>query len=180
MGEYQTQRKVKLFCGILYSDPEIFDKVKTILEKEFSKIDYISQTIKFSYTSYYNLEMGEEIYRLYLSFIDLIYPTQLADIKKKTNEIEDIFKNDGKRRINIDPGYISLSNLVLATTKNYSHRIAISKEIYAEVTLIYKKNSFTPLEWTYPDYKDPQNILSFDKIRKILSNQLKDKNIDLS
>jgi len=175
MGEYQKQKKVKLFCAILYSDKEIYENCLKILEKDFSKIDYISNEIPFSYTSYYRPEMGEEIYRLYISFSDLIYPYKLAEIKKRTNDIENYFKVEGKRKINIDPGYISLSNLVLATTKNYSHRIAISPEIYAEVTLIYEKNSYKPLEWTYPDYKDPQNIIHFNNIRNILAKQPKEK-----
>lgn len=175
MGEYQKQKKVKLFCGILYSDIDIFNKAKDLLEKEFSKIDYISETILFDYTDYYIEEMGNPIYRLYLSFESLIYPYQISDIKKRTNDIENILKVDGKRKVNLDPGYISMSNLVLATTKNYSHRIALSPEIYAEVTLIYRNNSFCPLEWTYPDYKDPNNILIFNNIRKILSKQLKEE-----
>jgi CRISPR/Cas system CSM-associated protein Csm4 (group 5 of RAMP superfamily) len=174
MGEYQKQKKVKLFCAILYIDKTIYTNALEILEKDFSKIDYISSEIPFSYTSYYQPEMGNQIYRLYLSFSELIYPYQLADIKKRTNDIENYFKVNSNRKINIDPGYISLSNLVLATTKNYSHRIAISPEIYAEVTLIYKKNSFNSLEWTYPDYKDPQNIIHFNNIRNILAKQLKE------
>lgn len=175
MGEYYQQKKVKLFCGILYSDEHIFNKAKDILENEFSKIDFISETIYFDYTNYYDDEMGTPIYRLYISFTKLIYPYLISDIKKRTNEIENLLKVDGKRKVNIDPGYISMSNLVLATTKNYSHRVALSPEIYAEVTLIYKNNSFYPLEWTYPDYKDYKNILVFNNIRKILSKQLKEE-----
>ncbi|HPC39105.1 MAG TPA: DUF4416 family protein [Exilispira sp.] len=174
MGEYQKQRKVKLFCAILYSDYEIYKKTLNILENEFSKIDYISDVILFSYTSYYQPEMGDNIYRLFISFSDPIYPYKLAEIKKRTNEIENLFKIDNKRKINIDPGYISLSNLVLATTKNYSHRIALSAEIYGEVTLIYKKGGFQSLDWTYPDYKDSKNIVHFNNIRNILSKQLKE------
>lgn len=177
MGEYHIQKKVKLFCGILYSDINIFSKAKEILENEFSEIDFISEPIPFSYSSYYQDEMGNNIYRLYLSFKKLIYPYRLSDIKKITNSIEDKLKIENRRKVNIDPGYISMSNLVLATTKNYSHRIALSAEIYGEVTLIYKNNRFIPLEWTYPDYKDPQNIIVFDKIRKTLTQQLK-QNVD--
>jgi len=173
MGEYQKQREVKLFCGILYSDKDTYNKTINILEEEFSKIDFITDESEFSYTSYYVPEMGEKIFRLYISFSKLILPYKLAEIKKRTNEIENYFKIDGKRKINIDAGYISLSNLVLATTKNYSHRVAISPEIYAEVTLIFRNNSFLPLPWTYPDYKDPKNISSFVKIRDILLKQIK-------
>lgn len=172
MGQYQKQKKVKLFCGILYSDYVIYGQSIKLLESEFSSIDFISDTIPFSYSSYYQSEMGDEIFRLYISFSELIYPYQLAEIKEKTNNIEDRLSINNKRKVNIDPGYISLSNLVLATTKNYSHRIALSPRIYGEVTLIFKNNSFQPLEWTYPDYKDQKNIEAFIKIRKILLNQL--------
>lgn len=181
MGEYQRQKKVKLFCGILYVDESIFIKAKKILEDKFSNIDYISDKIPFSYTSYYVPEMGDNINRIYISFSRLVYPYQLAQIKMETNEIEHVFMENFKRKINIDPGYISLSNLVLATTKNYSHRVALSPEIYAEVTLIYKNKQFKPLEWTYPDYKDPVNILSFNKIRDLLIKEIqreeKDSNL---
>ena len=79
----------------------------------------------------------------------------------------------GKRRVNIDPGYISQSKLVLATTKDHSHRIYLGQGIFAEVTLRYYKGTFRAWEWTYPDYASPPYIAIFNHIRKLYKEQLK-------
>lgn len=173
MGEEKKPKPVKLFAGVLYNDESIKNKAFKVLESKFSKIDYLSKPIYFFYTDYYKKEMGEKIFRQYISFSHLIKPYELGKIKHITDEIEKKFSTDKRRNINIDAGYISLHNLILATTKDYSHRVIISKKIYAEVTLIYKDKSFYALPWTYPDYKDPENIKDFLKIREILQSQMK-------
>ena len=57
------------------------------------------------------------------------------------------------RRANIDPGLLSIESLVLATTKYAGHRVCIAPQLYAEVTLLYQRGRYRPLEWTYPDYQ---------------------------
>ncbi|MCP4631866.1 MAG: DUF4416 family protein, partial [candidate division Zixibacteria bacterium] len=108
-------------------------------------------------TKYYNDEMGEKLFRKFVSFEELIDPSQLPAIKIFSNDIELRFSRPGcdspKRRVNIDPGYLELSKLILASTKNFSHRIYLNDGIYGEVTLIFRGNEFTYLDWTYPDYK---------------------------
>ena len=173
MEKEKKPKAVKLFAGVLYNNEIIRDKAFNVLESKFSKIDYASKPILFFYTDYYRKEMGEKIFRQYISFSHLIKPYELGKIKHITDEIEKKFSTDKRRNINIDAGYISLHNLILATTKDYSHRIMISKKIYAEVTLIYNNKTFNPLPWTYPDYKDPENIKDFIKIREILQSQIK-------
>ncbi|MCX8058563.1 MAG: DUF4416 family protein [Spirochaetes bacterium] len=168
--------KVKLFCGILINNLILKDKLIKILQKKFGKIDYISEPYIFNYTDYYNNEMGNQIYRFYVSFEKLIYGFSLGKIKLITNKIEKKFSKNKKRNVNIDPGFISLANLCLATTKNFSHRIPLNQKIYAEVTLIYRNKKFNILPWTYPDYKDEKNFIHFENIRNILKNQLKLKN----
>jgi|YNPMSStandDraft_2_1061718.scaffolds.fasta_scaffold02103_2 hypothetical protein len=166
--------KVKLLIGILLNDLNLEDKVLNILIKKFGKIDYKTTPYKFTHTDYYNKEMGENIYRFYISFEQLIYGHQLGKIKIITNKIENKFKKNGKRSVNIDPGFISLANLVLATTKNYSHRIPLNNKIYAEVTLIYENKKFNTLPWTYPDYALDENIKEFEKMRDLLKIKLKE------
>jgi hypothetical protein len=89
-----------------------------------------------------------------LAFKNLIDQEQLPDIKHQTNAIESAFTREGRREVNIDPGYLLLERLVLATGKNFSHRIYLRRGIYADLTLVYRKERFASLPWTYPDYAD--------------------------
>jgi hypothetical protein len=102
--------------------------------------------------------MGLELHKQLLSFERFVEKSELARLKIQTNEIEEQFaerKGDIiHRRMNLDPGIVTDSKLVLASTKNFSHRIYIGDGIFAEVTLRYlRKRGFEPLEWTYPDYR---------------------------
>ncbi len=153
MGEIKKTSKEKLVAGFIYKDASIFESVKKELIKKYGNADFESRELDFTYTDYYNEEMGMELKRKFLSFDKPVYPGKLAEIKIFTNKIERKFTdNAGKRKINIDPGLLSPANFILATTKNFSHRIYIGKGIYAEVTLQYKDKNFITLPWTYPDY----------------------------
>jgi len=159
-----------LFMGALYSDPEIFGRTEIILGEHFGEIFLISPAVTWDHSSHYRDELGPPINRRFIFFRNFFDTGTLADIKLKTNEIEDALSQDGKRRINLDPGYITLAKVVLASTKNYSHRICLGKGIYAEITLIYRHNTktFTPHMFTYTDYQDKENIDLFLKIRNEL------------
>lgn len=155
MGAAVAPKKVKLFCGVISSDGEREIKRKSFeaLKGRFGEIDLTSDDMPFDFSDYYNIEMGDNLERFWISFERLISPADIAGIKIFTNSIENGFAVNNKRRINIDPGYITPSNVILATTKDYSHRIYLSKGIYGEVTTIYnKKTGFTKLPWSYPDY----------------------------
>ncbi|MCS7228078.1 MAG: DUF4416 family protein, partial [Endomicrobia bacterium] len=134
-----------------------------------SKIDLQSEIIKFDFTDYYNKEMGGEILRYWISFAPLIELNNSYKIKLLTHEVElQQFSDDKKlRKVNLDPGYIEGSKLVLFSTKNYSHRIYLDEGIFAEVTLIYKNKQFHTLNWTYPDYKTALAINFFLKVRRL-------------
>jgi hypothetical protein len=155
MGMPGTANRVKLFCGIIASDAKTSDAALAALEKKLGKIDLRSETVPFDFTSYYNPEMGEGLERFWISFEPLIFADELPEIKVFTNSVEDSFSTDLKRRVNIDPGYLNPANVILASTKDFSHRIYLSKGIYGEVTLIYKKEDFIKLPWSYPDYLSP-------------------------
>jgi len=174
MGEIKIHQPVKLISGLLYSSETLVKEVESILIKKLGPIDLQSEAFPFNLTDYYVDELGEGILRKYVSFEKLIDIVRLPDIKIWTNEIEKNFsdKDSGKRKINIDPGYLTLSKMVLATTKNYSHRIYLRDGIYAEVTLHYHKKSFIPWDWTYPDYKLEKSINFFNKVRLIYKKQL--------
>ncbi len=142
------------------------EKFFSLLEEVCGPVDIISRWLDFDYTNYYYREMGSPLFRKVFAFKNLIAQDELARIKEKTNEIENRFAISGKRAVNIDPGYLVSSRFVLATGKEYSHRIYIGHRIYADLTLMYsKKEGFKTLEWTYPDYAS-QSMLSFlSKVR---------------
>ncbi len=166
-------QKVKLIVGIITNNCEVYDKAKMALRRRFGACDYESPQLEFRYTDYYEKELGKGLKRYFLSFKRLISPDKLASIKIITNSIEKKFLNNNRRIINIDPGYLNHSKLILATTKDYSHRIYLKKGIYAEVTLRFKDNTFAAWDWTYPDYQTQDYINIFNNIRQMYIKQIK-------
>lgn len=145
------------------------------MERRFGKIDSESQSLPFIHTAYYEKEFGKNLKRKFTSFQKLILPHDLPEIKIISNKIEKKMAKGISRIINIDPGYLDLSKLILASTKDYKHRIYLTKGIYAEVTLFYRDKTFHPWEWTYPDYKTGEYIEIFNRIRQIYAEQIKGK-----
>ncbi|MDD5431554.1 MAG: DUF4416 family protein [Candidatus Omnitrophica bacterium] len=172
MGEIKKITPVKLISGFIFKDLSQLTKAEKILEKKFGRIDFESKVLPFNYTNYYEEEFGKPLNRKFVSFKKLILPNELPQIKIYTNTIEEKLSEKNKRLINIDPGYLDLPKLVLATTKDYAHRIYLSKGIFAEITLSYKNGSFIPLKWTYADYRTKEYINIFNQIREIYAGQI--------
>lgn len=158
MGHMRTPDPVKLICGFIFSEQNVLRHAVERLQVRLGLIDLHSDIFPFTHTDYYSREMGSDLKRLFVSFQRLIRCEQLPEIKILTNGLEENlaldFAGGLRRRINIDPGYLEASKLVLASTKNFSHRIYLGRGIYGEVTLQYRANRFEPLDWTYPDYQD--------------------------
>jgi len=174
MGVAKEHTPVKLIVGMISSFPHLFEQAQKVLEREFGPGDYESPVLPFDKTDYYREEFGPELKRRFYSFKKLINAERLVEIKLFTNRLEKEFSGkEGNRRINIDPGYLAPGKLVLATTKDHQHRIYLGRGIYAEVTLRFKKGSFCPWEWTYPDYRIPEYIDIFNRIRELYLKQLK-------
>ncbi len=176
MGLIQKVTPVKLIIGLIAKDEAFFLKTQKTLEKRFATIDFKSDCLNFNYTDYYKEELGASLKRQFLSFKKLINPANLYKIKLYTQRVEKFFSQAGKRKINIDPGYLDLAKLVLATSKDFSHRIYLAKGIYAEITLIYKNGGFQHLDWTYPDYRTDSYKKIFDTIRHIYHKQINEAN----
>ena len=105
-------------------------------------------------------------------FADPYDPAELAADKLQSNRWErdwteelTLSQDDSKRLINIDPGYLSMTKLVLASTKNREHRIYLRDGIYAEVTLAFRDQAWTSMPWTYADYQRP-DVLEFLKLAR--------------
>jgi len=164
--------KNKLIIGFIYNDRQILDKAEPAIIKKFGKVDSASREIPFVQTKYYESEMGTNLKRRFISMERLMGNEKYWKVKLFTNKLERKLSLKGKRRVNIDPGIISLSKLVLLTAKDYAHRLYLSDGIFAEVTLSFKGASFQPLEYTYPDYKTKEYIDFLNKVRGILKSRL--------
>ena len=150
----QAPRPAKLIIGLIMKDRALIEPLTVELCESFGPLDLVSAWMPFDYTKYYEPEMGAPLVRRVLAFKNLIRQNELPSIKLTTNRLEETYSQNGKRRVNIDPGYLLLERFVLASGKNFSHRIYIGQGIYADLTLIYQHGGFEKLPWTYPDYAD--------------------------
>ncbi len=177
MGQISKPKPVNLITGVLTNSPELLAQMSKTLENFFGVIDIRSEVISFTFTDYYTEEMGKGILRQFFGFEKLIMPDELATIKVQANLLEESIAASQKypveRPVNIDPGYINESRLILASTKDFSHRIYLRDGIYAEVTLNYRGGRYESFPWTFPDYKssDYQNFLL--RVRELYVRKLK-------
>lgn len=165
-------KRVKLISGLLSADKILLEQTKKNLEKLYGAIDLQSEIIPFDFSDYYNKELGEGILRQYISFSKLVKPEYLRKIKLQTIKLESKFKTGQNRKVNIDPGYLTLDKIVLATTKDSTYRIYLGKGIHAQSTLYFEKGSFRPWSWTYPDYCSKTSIDFFNRVRTVTKKDL--------
>lgn len=171
MGKPGLPETALLFTGALFQDPEYFIQAKESLCRSFGEIIFESPPLKWDYSDYYAEELGLPITRKFLFFRELIDASRLPDIKLRTNEIEGQYAQEGKRTINIDPGCMTLAKVVLASTKNYSHRIYMGRGIYAEVTLVYRDGGYQPHLFTYRDFASDAVRGIFQEARGLLKQE---------
>lgn len=176
MGSLRAFNPVKLFMGVLVSNSKLIEAVEKRLTETYGPIDHRSPVIPFNFTDYYSKEMGDIIERVFFSFEQLIEADQLSTIKRQTNQMEEAFETEDaavKRPVNLDPGYIEHAKVILASTKNFYHRIYVGDGIFAEVTLHFKNHTLQYFPWTYPDYQSRDYQEFFLRIRQIYRQQLK-------
>ena len=168
---------VRLVLGVLVSDAALLPEVKRRTAGLFGEPDMQSEVFAFDFTDYYENEMGKHIKRQFFSFPRLIESASLPDIKLQTNALEEeiacLRGVEAPRPVNLDPGYIEAGKLVLATTKDYAHRIHLGRGIYGEVTLLFREGAFEALPWTYPDYRTAAYRDFFARARQKYLEQLK-------
>ncbi|HBC73454.1 MAG: hypothetical protein A2008_08495 [Candidatus Wallbacteria bacterium GWC2_49_35] len=173
MGTPKIHQPVKLFYGILFNDIETLPCVRERLAEEHGEIDSESEIFDFNFTGYYRKEMGETIKRIFYSFSEPIEPEELSHIKLKSNDLERIYMSgEGRRNVNLDPGYLTPAKVILASAKDNIQRIYMNNGIYEEITLFYKDGTFNAFEWTFPDYRQSY-IPFFNALRKKYSDQMK-------
>jgi len=159
--------KAKFFCGIMYSDDALMEKVKGELSEKYGKIDAESEPYLFErFTSYYEQEMGKGLKKMFAVFKEQMPREALADMKLFANSLEVKHSTGGKRLVNIDPGYLADEHLILASCKASPYRIYLGKGIYAMLTLIFQGKKCIPTERTFPDFKSREVQEFFSGIRK--------------
>jgi len=169
-----------LFCAVLVPNKNTFDIVADLLSRNFGKIILKHPPEIFEHTNYYATEMGDKLYKGFLAFDPPFYPDQVSHAKLKCRKIEwasaRMTHNTTQRMVNIDPGIVTLANVILATSKNFSHRIFLRNGIYAEVTLIFQRNEWKILPWTYPDYQIKSSRIFLLECRQKLKEYIDRKN----
>jgi hypothetical protein len=166
-----------IFIASLFSSREIFDAAFAKLRDLFGRAYYQSPLLPWNYSSYYNTELGAPLLRNFIFFEPIIDTESLVEAKLSVLEVEKKLTVDGKRRINLDPGYMSLAKVVLASRKNYSHRIYLGKGVFCELELFYQAGRFNPLPYTYYDYRDDIFLRFFADARGLLKKRLDKKNV---
>lgn len=171
MSQPQEALPAKLVARFLFRVPGVRVKALRALEGRFGPVDFVSAPGPFPYTTYYDREMGAGLRRQTASFFHLVSPGSLPDVKAWSNELEKELSVGEGRQVNIDPGILSEERFVLATGKNYTHRVYLRDGIYADLTLIYEKGGYRPLPWTYPDYREEEFLRQLEILRKKLKFQ---------
>lgn len=178
MSEPREPLPVKLVASLFSAERPLIEEAAAAMAGLFGPLDRISEELAFDKTRYYEKEMGRPLWRRFVTFERLISFETIVEIKLATNDLERRFAGSGGRRINIDPGCISAERLILATGKNFTHRVYLRKGIYADLTLLYQAGSFRGLPWTYPDYGDRTVIELFNGIREGYMQQVRRGKLD--
>ena len=175
MAEIKPFSQVKLICGIIASKVTFFKKAEERLVQFNGSVDLTSPLFIFNYTDYYEKQMGKNLKRKFLSFTSLISPEKLGEIKLRTIELEEEIREElkeGRRVVNLDPGYLTQAAVIMATAKDFAHRIPLQQGIYAHLELLFSKKSFKTLDWTYPDYRTEEYHKFFMEVRQVYLFQL--------
>ncbi len=166
MGQVKNAAPVRLICAVCCQDEEIGVQACERLVQLCGPIAARTESFPFIHTRYYQKEMGDSLCKFFCAFNRLIDPMEIVAIKLATNRIEEESAREGRRRVNLDPGYIEAAKLVLATTKNFGHRIYLGQGIYGDVQLFWRGGRFQPNPWTYPDYLETTALEFFSTLRQ--------------
>ena len=174
MGALLERRPVKLIASIIYKEEADLEAAQGKLKSIYGMLEDIEKVLPFDKTDYYYEELGKPLKRKFMCFKKLVNKEKIYRIKLKTNKIEDNFRKSGRRIVNIDPGYVAEAKLVLLTTKDYTHRVYIGGQIFAESTLFFQDGTFKAWPWTYPDYASEEAISYFNEIREVYTRDIKE------
>jgi len=165
----------KLFIATLFGPDARPASIAELVESAFGRIDAVLPAQPFSFSTYYEREMGADLRRALFSVSALVDPSSLATLKDRSNRVEcETSRERGGRTVNLDPGLLSLSRVMLVTTKASAHRVPLRDGLYAEITLMYRHGRYAPLEWTYPDYRSEGFVDWLGEVRARYHEQLRE------
>ena len=176
MAEAKPFRPVKLVCGIIGAEDAVFEAAEKRIAGLYGEIDSRSERFAFVATDYYEPEMGKGLRRAFVSFARLIEPDRLSEIKLRTTALEDEIRRAfgaGRRIVNLDPGYVTSAALIMATAKDFSHRVPLQNGIFAHLEFLFGKTEIRRLDWTYPDFAKEGYQKYFLELRQAFLNQIK-------
>jgi hypothetical protein len=174
MGVPREAPPAKLFAAVMHRPDFSLEPVLARLADSFGAIDARSDSFAFTQSAFYENEMGPGLMKFFVSFGPTVPQERLAIVKLATNRMEKEGRDARGRLYNIDPGLVTLSAVILATTKDCAHRVYVGEGIYEEVTLIYRGGAYEPLPWTYPDYRLPGALAFMKRVRDIAREQLRE------
>jgi len=174
MAEPRAYQPHKLIVAAIYDTEWSLEAVADLVHAEYGPIDHTLPEQRFSFTRYYDAEMGSGLRRTIFAVRELVDPSTLAACKERSNRVESRHaRGPSRRSVNLDPGLLSLSRVILATTKASAHRIPLRDGLYAEITLLYRRGTFVPLEWTYPDFRSERFVSWLAEVRHAYHEQLR-------
>jgi len=146
-----------LFMAVMYSSEELLNKSKSDLIKKYGPIKAEGHVYDFSFTNYYEPEMGKNLKKKFIIFEKEATKEELADVKFFITEIEKKYSNNTGRTVNIDPGYLSETELQLATFKEKSFKEKIHEKVWVHKVLEFNGDEIKQFFHTFADYKDKKN-----------------------
>lgn len=155
MAKTKQPTSAKLLIGIMYAEEKICAEILGKLQQKFGEFKQ-GPIIDFNFTNYYEDETGKNLKKTYVVFDLQIKREQITAIKLLTNQLEQEFCSNGLRKINIDPGYITPMQVVLASAKEHPYRIHIADGIYGQIVLVYSRNNWIPVDKTFADYQQKE------------------------
>ena len=176
MAVIQPFPQAKLVCGIIAGSDALFARAEAALAGLYGAVDGRSGTFPFDFSDYYEPQMGPDLRRGFLSFEPLIAPDRLSGIKVRTNALEEEIKRElgaTLRPVNLDPGVITAAALIMATAKDFAHRIPLRDGIYGHLELLFARRGVRLLDWTYPDFRDGRYDMFFQKVRRMCLDQVR-------
>lgn len=156
MSRRKVPRPARLLISVVYREEKDYERSLTGIASRLGDVARTSAPFPFDRTDYYEKEMGTPLFRRFVLTREAVSRDELASAKLAAEAIENECSVHGKRTVNIDPGLLADENFILATGKNYSHRVYLRDGVFADLTLVYERGEYRPLPWTYPDFASPE------------------------
>ena len=162
----QEVQPVQLVVCALETDRTLLEKARKLMEAEFGLEAGLHGPWDFDVTDYYQAEMGgPPIHRWLIAYQEPVLSEHLPEIKLLTNRVEEQLAVDGRRKVNLDAGYMDFNKFVLASAKFHEHKIHLGRGIYADLTLIFENRAWHPLPWSFADFRDDRYYEALALIR---------------